>query len=195
MRRVVLSIVKAGFILIFAVLGMVAAKNVNAQTATPTLTPTPTTAVSGSCTTPAQVQNVLLTFPYCTSSGACNFTQANCTWNALSGATNYQVTITNSTTNTQVFNQQVTASTTSQVFSIENNNTYTCTVAAVNSCGTAGATNSYSLLCKVNNLNTSPTIAPTVPPAPPPTGSFENTILISLGVFALFVGGAFLLLL
>ncbi len=192
MKRITHLIVQAGFIIVFAVLGFVVAKN----------TLTPKIVEAQTCTTPAQVQAVLLTFPYCDAGGQCNFTQANCTWNASSDAASYQVTITNSTTSAQVLSQTIPVGTTNQVFSIENNNTYTCTVAAVNSCGTSGPTNANTLLCKVETL-ISPTVTVVVPTStpvppqatPPPTGMFENTLLIGLGTLLFLAGGLFLVIL
>lgn len=189
MNRVVISIVKAGLILIFAVLGFFVAQNnnfptkVNAQT---------------SCTTPAQIQGVQLTFPYCDSSGNCTFNQANCTWSAQTGASNYSVTVTNSTTSTQVLSQTIAAGTTNLVFNVQANNTYTCNVSAVNSCGTSGPAGSISLLCAVDALvdTVAPTSPPAAPPpaAPPPAGVLENTLLVGLGVMVLVMGGLFLVL-
>src|SRR3990167_4974390 len=117
MNRVVDLIVKAGLIFVFLILGFVVASNqstskIYAQT----------------CTTPAQVQGVTITFPYCSAQGQCQFTQASCAWTALADAANYQLTITNSTNNTQVSTQTVSSSTTSFVFPVIANNTYTCTV-------------------------------------------------------------------
>ncbi|HVZ12114.1 MAG TPA: hypothetical protein VG965_03730 [Patescibacteria group bacterium] len=148
-------------------------------------------------TAPTQVQNVLLTFPY-NNNGQVNFTQANCTWDALAGASNYQVTITNATTNSQVLSQQVAGTVTSQVFNVQDNNTYTCSVAAINSSGTSGPSNSYSLLCKVDAAVDTPppgdTAAPTPVPTVPATGIIGNTIMLSIGT-AIFISGGLVLLL
>ena len=190
MRRVILFIGKAVFILLFASIGLLVPQKLN---------PPQQVLAQTTCTTPAQVQNVQITFPYCDSSGQCNFTQAGCTWDALAGVSNYQITVTNATTNTQVMTQQVSSSTTSQVFNVQDNNTYTCSVAGINSCGTSGAAGTVSLLCKVDALVNTPTVAPTTPvvpttpPAPAPTGVFENTILIGMATAALLLGGLFLI--
>src|SRR5258708_5916344 len=50
------------------------------------------------CSLPPQVQNVSVTFPNCVGN-SCNFTQGSCTWGGVTGATKYQVTITEVETN------------------------------------------------------------------------------------------------
>ena len=149
------------------------------------------------CQTPGQVTGVLLTFPYC-SGGQCNLGQAVCTWNALADVGKYQVTITNSSTNTQVLNQQVESTVLQQVFPVSQTATYTCSVAGVNACGTAGASSSYSLLCETNALlePTAPpaTPIPTKPPKPTPIplkpGGVETAIIAAAGAAVLLILGA-----
>jgi len=148
-----------------------------------------------SCTTPSQVQNVLVTFPSCDTSGVCNFTQGSCTWAATTGATSYQVNVTEVETGASIVNTQVTSSVTSEVFNVNQSNTYKCDVSAINSCGTSGPSGSYSLLCKVDAAVTvTVTPAPIQPPAPtsppklPPTGS-NDSIYFTLGSAILIIGG------
>jgi len=188
MKSKVLFVLKYTFVIVALIMGLF----------TGSKKPLVTSALAQTCTTPGQVQNVLLTFPY-NNAGQVNFTQANCTWDALSGASNYQVTITNATTNAQVLSQQVAGTVTSQVFAVQDNNTYTCSIAAINSCGTSGTANSYSLLCKVDAAVDTPPPAATVAPKPaptvPPTGTISNTIVLSLGTAVFIFGGLFLLLL
>ncbi len=155
--------------------------------------------LADNCTVPNQVQNVLITFPNCVGA-QCDFTQANCTWGALTGATGYNVTITNSTTGTQISTQAVGAAVVQQSFAVTDGSTYTCSVAATNACG-AGTASAFSLLCKVAAGVSTPTpIPPTAAPPPPkptpipmkPTGS-NVEIFAGLGAVAFLIGGFFLL--
>jgi hypothetical protein len=100
------------------------------------------------CSLPAQVTGVNITFPSCTGD-VCNFTQGQCTWGNVSGATNYQVTVKVVETNATVATQQVSSSITSLTFPVAQSNTYKCDVSAINSCGT-GPSGTASLLCKVD---------------------------------------------
>src|SRR5688572_14455761 len=110
MRRGLLFIGKAGLIIIFFVLGLLISST--------NQLPIKTAYAQSGCVTPAQVQGVSISFPYCTNGtqvgSQCVNTQANCTWTALAGVTNYQVTITNATTNTQVLSQPVAGTATNQ---------------------------------------------------------------------------------
>ena len=129
------------------------------------LTQTPTSitpALAESCPTPAQVTGVKIDFPYCVGS-QCNFTQANCSWSTVAGATKYQVAVTEVETNTLVTNQQLAASVTNLVFNINQNKTYSCNVSAINACGTTGASGAYSLFCKVDALVSSPSPTASTP--------------------------------
>lgn len=118
-----------------------------------------------SCTLPAQVQNVVITYPNC-EAGTCNFTQGRCSWAQVTGATGYSVVITAVSTSTQVLNQQVGA-VTSQVFTVATSDTYKCDVSAINSCGT-GTAGTSTLYCKVD-------FVPTLTPTPTPT---QGTVII-----------------
>lgn len=161
-----------------------------AQTVTPTATPTP----SGTCTTPAQPTGVTLTYPSVVGTDV-SYTQALCSWDAVSGAANYNVTFTNVDTNTVVQTQTVASTTTQLVFPVDQGKTYKCDVAAVNSCGTAGAVGTYSLLCQTNAILTTtvaPTVAPTLPPALPSTGNSGILYAAGIGSFALILLGGML---
>jgi hypothetical protein len=155
-----------------------------------------------SCTIPAQVSNVAITFPSCTGD-VCNFTQGQCTWGSVSGATNYQVKITKTETNTVVSDQQVSSSTTSITFPVTESSTYKCDVSAVNACGT-GTAGTSSLLCKVDAaVTTGPTqaqVAPTARPvatrAPVPvTGSPTTLLYYGFGGALLVLSGFIIILL
>jgi hypothetical protein len=166
------------------------------------------------CTVPAPVQNVLITYPHCDASNNCSLTQANCTWSAVDGATGYQMTVTETDSNTIVKTEAVTG--TSSIFDVTQGKTYQCDVQAVNSCGESGPAGSHTLLCEVDALvaspsptpvvTTPPTLTPTLPPgitpityvsAPPPTlppaGITDNTTLIGAGAALFIFAGAALL--
>ncbi len=130
------------------------------------------------CTTPAQVPNVIISYPACDANNLCNFTQATCTWGAVSGAATYSVKSTEVETSTIVYNQSVAATLFTATFPITQGKTYKCEVSAVNSCGTAGPAGTHSLLCQVDAaVTTTPAIpqaTPTLvakPVVPPPSGS------------------------
>ncbi len=166
------------------------------------------------CTVPAPVQNVLITYPNCTADNNCSLTQANCTWSAVDGATGYQLTVTETDSNTIVKTEAVTG--TSSIFDVTQGKTYQCDVQAVNSCGESGPAGSHTLLCEVDALVSSPSPTPvvTTPPTPTPTlppgitpityvttpppppaapGAFENTVAIGAGAALFIVTGAVLL--
>lgn len=166
------------------------------------------------CTTPATVQNVLITYPHCDANGNCPLTQANCTWSAVTDATGYQLTITEVDSNTIVKTEAVTG--TSVVFDVTQGKTYKCDVQAVNACSDLGLAGTDELLCEVDALvaspsptpvvTTPPTPTPTLPPgitpityvtAPPPTlppaGITDNTTLIGAGAALFIFAGAALL--
>jgi hypothetical protein len=167
-----------------------------------------------SCTVPAAVQNVLITYPHCDASNNCSLTQANCTWSAVAGVTGYQLTVTETDSNTIVKTEAVTG--TSSIFNVTQNKTYQCDVQAVNACGESGPAGSHTLLCEVDALVSSPSPTPvvTTPPTPTPTlpagvtpityvttppptipaaGITDNTTLIGAGAALFIFAGAALL--
>lgn len=115
-----------------------------------------------SCPTPAKVQNVLVEFPSCVGD-VCNFTQASCSWNSVAGATKYQVKIFQVESTEVVKDEQVEAAVTRVQFSVVQNKTYKCEVAAINSCGAVGLSGSHSLLCEVDAALVTPTPIPPTP--------------------------------
>ena len=145
------------------------------------------------CTTPAQVTGVLVSYPACDANNLCNFTQATCSWGVVSGAVSYQIKVTEVESGTIVYNQSATSTTTTVTFSITQNKTYKCDVSAVNSCGTVGPAGTHSLLCQVDAaVTTTPTTAlivatPTlvVKPTVPPVGS--SLLAITTGIAAVFL--------
>lgn len=141
------------------------------------------------CTTPAQVPNVEVTYPSCVGD-QCNFTQASCSWGQVTGAANYQVTATEVESGSIVFNQSVVSTTTSVTFNITQNKTYKCDVAAKNSCGTSGPIGTHSLLCAADAaVTTNPTSPPVVAnPTIPAVGSTLYTITAGFAVIFLVAG-------
>ncbi len=129
------------------------------------VTPAPTALpiqTQQSCPTPSIVQNVLVEFPNC-NGDVCNFTEANCSWSSVAGATKYQLKISQVESGEVVKNEQVEAAVTKVVFPITQNKTYKCDVSAINSCGTSGPAGSHSLLCAADALVASPTLPPPTP--------------------------------
>lgn len=138
----------------------------------PTNTPVPspgTALADAACTPPNQVVNVKMDYPANTGGTTYNFTQASCTWDAVSGATSYSIKITQVESSSVVKTDSVPSGTTTYAFTVTPNNTYKCEISAVNSCGT-GPAGSDQLLCKTDTIPTtppSPTEAPTVAPTTP----------------------------
>lgn len=126
-----------------------------------------------SCTPPAAVENVRVEYPNCEQGSTlqCSFTEANCTWDQVTGAQNYNVKVTETDTNTVVKTDKVTSGTTKVVFPVVTGRTYQCDISAVNSCGARGGTGTDSLLCKVDGIfgSPSPTPSPSVLPSPSPS--------------------------
>lgn len=155
------------------------------------------TAFAQTCTTPAQVTNVEVSYPSCVGD-QCNFTQAGCSWSAVVGAANYQVTATEVESGTVVYNQQIASTITNVSFAITQNKTYKCDVSAINSCGTAGPIGTHSLLCAADAAVTVTAAPgqPTSPPAQPGVPVVGSSLLTTaLGIATIFVlAGLFVLL-
>lgn len=184
MKNLLFYIARIVCILLFGILGFVLFQ----PDATPKV-------LAQTCATPAQVPNVQVSYPSCVGD-QCNFTQAGCSWGAVTGASNYQVKATEVDTGTVVYNQTVAASVANVVFPITQKRTYKCDVSAVNSCGNVGIAGTHSLLCEADAAVTTtpiPTSPPVAPPLPP-VGAFENTIIVALAVLSLLFIGGFLLL-
>lgn len=127
----------------------------------------------GACETPGTVENVRVEYPSC-QGDQCSFTEASCSWDAVSGASKYALKITEVDSNSVVKTEESTG--TRVVFPVTQGKTYQCDVSAINSCGNTGGVGSDSLLCAVEGLvsTPAPTAAPTAPPviatqAPIPT--------------------------
>jgi hypothetical protein len=124
------------------------------------------------CTTPAQVSNVEVSYPSCVGA-QCSFVEADCTWEAVSGAANYSVKVTEVDSGSVIKNVTVGGSSVSYTFPVTQGKTYRCDIAAVNSCGTSGPTGSAEAVCEVDGLtvSTAPSATPTPTPTPTPKPS------------------------
>lgn len=145
------------------------------------------------CNTPGTPSSVLITYPACTGVN-CDSTKATCTWGAASDAANYSVQITEVDSNTIVTTQTLASSVLTYTFGVTSGKTYKCNVTAINSCSTAGAAGTFSLLCQTDVL-TNPTIAPTVSPIQQLPATGNNFILVALaGAVGLIMSFGVLLL-
>jgi len=98
---------------------------------------------------------------------SCPANGASCAWDAVTGATSYNVTVVDKTTNDVVTTQTISG--TSITFTAIIEHTYECSVAAVNECGTSGAGKGQNTC----NTNVTPTVAqgPTATPGPGPSAT------------------------
>lgn len=157
--------------------------------------------INANAQVPDTVTGVLVEYPECVN-GSCSFSQASCSWNAVTGATSYNYTITEVDTNTQVQSSTVDTNTLRVVFPITQERTYRCDVFATNAQGSGGS-GTHSLLCSADGLlDPTPTATPAATTTPLPTkqpieapGAFSNTAIILGGVALLIVGGLALILL
>ena len=94
---------------------------------------------------------------------ACIADEGTCEWDPVTGATGYTYTIVEEETNKTIKEGTVGSTVTKVTFTVNPNNTYTCSVAATNVCGT-GPEGEASATCAV-----SPTPSPTEAPTPTPT--------------------------
>ncbi len=124
-----------------------------------------------SCTTPPQVSTVEVNYPSC-AGAQCSFVEADCTWDAVSGAANYSVKITEVDSGTVVKNVTVGGSSTSYTFPVTQKKTYRCETSAVNACGTSGPAGVGEAICEVDGgLDPVPSATPTPTPTPTPKHS------------------------
>lgn len=128
----------------------------------------------GTCPAPGTPATVTVSYPLCEagqSGETCQFDKAGCDWASVSGASTYNVKITEVETGAVIKTDSVTTIKTS--FPVVQGRTYKCEVSAVSNCGSVGGTNEDSLLCQTDAF-VSPTPIPTVtpvatPPPPAPT--------------------------
>ena len=163
------------------------------------------------CQAPGQVGGVSIQYPYL-NAGNADFTQANCSWTAVDGATSYVVKTfeknSESEAGTEKSSQSVPSTQTNFVYPITQNKYSQCDVTAVNSCGT-GPAGTATQFCASNAIappTGTPTVGPTVPPQPttppvatqpplPPTGNALPVVAIGIiGTILFIIGGALLLL-
>lgn len=130
------------------------------------------TGQSNSCPAPGTPSTVTLSYPLCEASGSgpetCQFDKAGCVWDSVSGATKYNVKVTEVETGVVISTDTINAPATKTSFSVVQGRTYKCEVSAVNNCGAVGGTNEDSLLCQADAF-VSPTPTPTPVPTPTPT--------------------------
>lgn len=149
------------------------------QTSTSSLSGDSNTSGQGaSCPAPGTPETVTLSYPLCESVNGgqetCQFEKAGCVWESVSGASTYNVKVTEVETGATIKSETITAPTVKTSFPVVQGRTYKCEVSAVASCGTSGGTNEDTLLCEADALlspSPSPTPPPPVatPPPPPPT--------------------------
>lgn len=136
---------------------------------------TNTTSQGASCPAPGTPSTVTLSYPLCESTGGgpetCQFDKAGCTWDGVSGATKYNVKVTEVETGASIATETINAPTVKTSFPVVQGRTYKCEVSAVNSCGTTGGTNEDTILCEVEGFvpSTAPTPTPTPVATPVPT--------------------------
>lgn len=111
---------------------------------------------------------VFLGSPLTVFAQTCTFDKASCSWDPVSGASSYNVKVTEVDSGNVVKTDSITSGTTKIVFPVTPGKTYKCEVTAVNSCGSTGGTGSDSLLCSVPGNTTSPSPTPKATPTPPP---------------------------
>lgn len=124
---------------------------------------------ASACQAPGTPGTVTLSYPLCESVGGgpetCQFEKAGCEWESVSGATSYNVKVTEVETGSSVASTTITAPITKTSFPVVQGRTYNCQVTATNSCG-AGGMNEDTLLCEADAF-VSPSPSPTPPPPPP----------------------------
>lgn len=119
----------------------------------------------GTCPAPGTPPTVTLSYPFCESGQSgetCQFDKAGCVWESASGASKYNIKVTEVETGAVIKTDSVTTTNTS--FPVVQGRTYKCEVSAVSNCGAVGGSNEDTLLCEADAF-VSPTPTPT--PAPP----------------------------
>lgn len=207
-------ILLAGIFVTIYLLGSNQDTRSNASTGTITDTSSvPVSAQDGSdatCTDPGVVQNVTVNYPNFTDTET-DFNSANCTWDANTSATTYNVKITNVDTEAVVDEKTLAPDELTLVFPVAQKGTYRCEVAAVNSCNVAGTAGFDQQVCGADAMVTetpSPIVteaptatptavivteAPTAKPTLPPTGSVGTIATVGVGgIILMLIGGALL---
>ena len=156
--------------------------------------------VNAQCALPTQVTGVVVTYPYC-DNGTCSYTQGKCSWDTLSGATGYNVIVTNIGTSAQVLNLPAYTST-SSAFPVATSATFRCDVTAINTCGVGAVVGTGSLLCNTELVPTTTTttisVTTTRAASPittlPPTGSNTIALIGFAGLVMIIISFSLLLL-
>ncbi len=173
-KKVIIAVVVVVFLL--AAIGVGVYLALNPQIFFSNAQQTTTSAVNqgGSCPAPGTPATVTTSYPLCEAPAgggqeSCQFDKAGCVWESVSGATSYNVKITEVETGAIVKSDSVTTTKTS--FPVVQGRTYKCEVAALNSCGAVGGTNEDSIVCEIDGFvspTPTPTVAPVATPVPTP---------------------------
>lgn len=137
------------------------------------------------CIPPAAPSNVVMEYPSCPTNASCNFSLASCSWDAVTGATNYTFKATEVDSGTIVKDETLPGSQTKNEFTVTANKTYRCEVAAVTNCGT-GPNGRDELLCAVQAIVASPSPSP----SPSPVVSSTPTPVASVAPAPLSCGSS-----
>lgn len=167
------AIVIVVVIFLLAAIGVGVYLAMNPQTFSPLAQQTTNTTgnQSADCPAPGTPATVTLSYPLCEqgqTGESCQFDKAGCVWDAVSGATKYNVKVTEVETGAIIKTESVTTTKTS--FPVVQGRTYKCEVSAVSSCGSVGGTNEDTIVCEVDAL-LSPTPTPTPTPTPAPVST------------------------
>ncbi len=128
-----------------------------------------TNVTAQSCTTPNQVSNVEVNYPSC-AGAQCSFVEADCAWDAVSGASSYSVKVTEVDSGSVIKNVNAGGSSSSYTFPVTQGKTYRCEISATNACGTSGPAGTGEALCEVDgSLDPVPSATPTPTPTPIPS--------------------------
>jgi hypothetical protein len=171
--------------------------------------------LDGDAEDPGIVESVSVNYPNM-EGDSLDYTKASCTWDPNSNASQYSIKITEVDTGDVLKEDLINSGITKEVFSVVENNTYRCEVAAVNASGIPGAAGADEQICQVEAsaqptpttppvpttpvLTSTPTATlvpqiPTATPTLPPAGNVGTIAAIGLGGVILFlIGGALLFL-
>lgn len=170
-KKVIIAIVVV--IILLAAIGVGVYLAINPQTFFSQAQQGTTTPVNqgATCPAPGTPATVTLSYPLCEggqNGETCQFDKAGCVWDSVSGASNYNVKITEVETGAIIKTESV--ATTKTSFPVVQGRTYKCEVSAVNNCGSVGGTNEDSLLCEADAFF-SPTPTPTPTPVATPSAT------------------------
>ena len=143
-----------------------------------TVTPTNECGNGTPATSPAKICTIPTPTPSPSTSptpAVCNTTEGVCTWNALSGASSYNISVTDTTTGHVVKSGTVNTPNTQFAFPDNGVDTYQCSVSATNVCGQTPPVKSPPSTCTQPTPTVTPSQAPTATPTPTPTPTATPT--------------------